>query len=430
VIDTLFIRLIAPAKDSDDTLADWALFNAQNSRIAGDYQQPLTTVAVQKTDKDDVQIIVLVPGEEVLQTALTIPAGQKRHLQRTLPFLAEEHLASPIEDMHLCANNIQGDQASVLAVSHSRMQQWLDLLKTHNIEPDWLLPDTAAATLCGELAIFIDNKIAIFSDQNQSTIKTELHNLSFIADRIISSFAEGQRPASATFVLNDSLDETVKAAAEALALQFEVEGIEIERETTGQLFDYNCEKLLNPLQQGRTSPLVNLLADNYRSTSKRQRKNSPKWGMLAATIALCIGLKLLFDLGSGLYLNFQSNQLDTQITALYQDLFPQDKRLVNVKVQMQNHLNTQDNNRSAAGFTQLFGQMAQALQSLDNSNGTQLQQLRYNNKNQTLLVDINVRDIQQLEQLKQIVESHNISADILSANEEQQWIKGRVRLSL
>jgi len=310
------------------------------------------------------------------------------------------------------------------------MQQWLELLKTHHIEPDWLLPDTAAATLCGELAIFIDNETAIFSGQNQSTIKTELHNLSFIADRIINSFAEGQRPASATFVLSASLDETVKAAAEALAVQFEVEGIKIERETTGQLFDYGCEKLLNPLQQGRTSPLVNLLADNYRSTSKRQRKNSPKWGMLAATVALCIGLKLLFDLGTGLYLYHQSNQLDAKVTALYQDLFPQDKRIVNVRVQMQNHLNAQGNSHSGASFMQLFGQMAQALQSLGNSSSSQLQQLRYNDKNQTLLVDINVRDIQQLEQLKQIVESHNISADILSANEEQQWIKGRMRLSL
>jgi len=428
VTDTLFIHLTTPVERSENTLVDWALFDDQHSRIAGNQQQPLATVAEQVTANEDIPIIVLVPGEEVLQTTLTIPAGQKRHLQRTLPFLAEEHLASSIEDMHLCVGNVHSDRASVLAVSHSHMQQWLDLLKTHHIEPDWLLPDTAVATLCGELAIFIDNKTAIFSGQNQSTIKTELHNLSFIADRIINSFAEGQRPASATFALSASLDETVKAAAEALAVQFEVEGIKIERETTGQLFEYGCEKLLNPLQQGRTSPLVNLLADNYRSTSKRQRKNSPKWAMLAATVALCIGLKLLFDLGTGLYLNHQSNQLDAQVTALYQDLFPQDKRIVNVKVQMQNHLNAQGNSHSGASFMQLFGQMAQALQSLGNS--SQLQQLRYNDKNQTLLVDINVRDIQQLEQLKQIVESHNISADILSANEEQQWIKGRVRLSL
>jgi len=427
--DTLFIRLTAPDENSGNTLADWALFDSQHSRIAGDYQQSLTTVAAQTTDKDDVQIIVLVPGEEVLQTTLTIPAGQKRHLQRTLPFLAEEHLASPIEDMHLCANSIQGDRASVLAVSHSRMQQWLEQLKAHHIEPDWLLPDTAAAELCGELAIFLDNNAAIFSCQKQSAIKTELHNLTFIADRIINSFTADQRPALATLVLSENLGETAKTAAEALAVQFEVEGIKIERKTTNRLFDYSCEKLLNPLQQGSAGPLVNLLADNYRSTSKHQQKSKPKWAMLAATIALCFALKLLFDLGTGLYLNHQSNQLDTQITALYQDLFPQDKRIVNVKVQMKNHLKAQGNNRSAAGFMQLFSHMAQALKSLGN-NSAQLQQLRYNDKNQTLLVDINVRDIQQLEQLKQIVESHNIGADILSANEEKQWIKGRVRLSL
>lgn len=428
--DTLFIHLTASVERSENAPVDWVLFDAQHSKIAGGNQQTLTTVAEYIADTDDIQVIALAPGAEVLQTTLTIPAGQKRHLQRTLPFLAEEHLASPIEDMHLCAGNIQDDRASVFAVNHKRMQQWLGQLKAHHIAPDWLLPDTAAASLCGELVILIDNSAAIFSGQNQSTLKTEPHNLSFIADCIINSFSEGQHPASATLVLSASLDETVKTAAEALAVQFEVEGIKIERENTGQLFEYSCEKLLAQLQQSHSGALVNLLTDGYRSTSKRQQNSKPKWAMLAATVALCVALKLLFDLGTGLYLNHQSSQLDANVTALYQDLFPQDKRIVNVKVQMQNHLKAQDNNRSSAGFMQLFGQMAQALQSLGNSSSTQLQQLRYNDKNQTLLVDINVRDIQQLEQLKQIVESHNISADILSANEEQQWIKGRVRLSL
>jgi hypothetical protein len=56
--------------------------------------------------------------------------------------------------------------------------------------------------------------------------------------------------------------------------------------------------------------------------------------------------------------------------------------------------------------------------------------LRYNDKTQTLLVDLQVRDIQQLERFKQFLTTRNINTDILSANEDQQWIKGRIRLSL
>ena len=193
-------------------------------------------------------------------------------------------------------------------------------------------------------------------------------------------------------------------------------------------FDYLCSQLLKKLQPAASGELVNLLSAEYRSTSQRQLKSAPNWRALAATVVLCVVLKLLFDVGSGLYLNYQSSQLDNQISTLYKELFPQDKRIVNARVQMQNHLKNDGSGGSGSDFMLLFGHMAEAVKNLGNHNSTQLQQLRYNDKNQTLLVDLQVRDVQQLERLKQVIEARNISADILSANEEQQWIKGRVRL--
>ena len=425
---TLFIHLTACNQTAEHTAVDWLLFDALEHKIAGGQQQLLSSVLEQTAEHSDVQIIVLVPGEQVLQTTLNIPAGQKRHLQRTLPFLVEEYLATPIEDMHLCVGSVQHHQARVLAVSHTVMQQWLELLKSHHIEPDCLIPDTSAAGLASELEIIIDPQAATFSCHPLALIKTDLHNLTLIADHFIDSFAEGQRPASGTLLMIESLNESQKSAAEALATQFEVEGIKIHRQTISHGFDYSCEKLLSKLHHKQPSSLVNLLTGSYRNPTQRQRNKAPNWLALAATIVLCIVIKLVFDLGSGIYLNYQSTQVDNTITALYQELFPQDKRIVDARVQMQNHLNKATHTNTDFDFMFLFGHMAEALENLDNS--SQLQQLRYNDKNQTLLVDINVRDIQQLEQLKQRIESHNISATILSANKERQWIKGRVRLSL
>lgn len=426
--NTLFIQLPIGAQNAETANVDWALYDAQQQKTAGGYAEPVST-AQKALSGSDVQVIGLVPACDVLQTHIKVPPGQKRHLQRTLPFLVEEDIATPIEDMHLCASPVSHGEAQVLAASHGTMQSWLKILKANQIEPDWLLVDSAAMGLTSDLEILIDSECARFYCQHQPLITAELNNMTLIADRLLASFGDNQHPASGTLILSETLNETEKSSAEALATQFEVEGIELQRQTIQNRFDYQCQQLLRRLQQPASGALINLLSDQYRSTSQRQRKSTPNWKALAATIALCVGLKLVFDLGAGLYLNYQSAQLDDQITTLYQDLFPQDKRIVNVRVQMQNHLNNRSAATSGSDFMLLFGHMADAIKNQNNRSGTQIEQLRYNDKTQTLLVDLQVGDIQQLERLKQVIEARNISADILSANEEQQWIKGRVKLS-
>lgn len=428
--NTLFIQLPTSVKNTETVKVDWALYDAQQQRTAGGYAEPVSTVQQAFSAEGDVQVIALVPASDVLQTHIDVPAGQKRHLQRTLPFLVEEDIATPIEDMHLCAGPVSHGKAQVMAVSHSAMQSRLGILKAYQIEPDWLVADSAALGLEKDLEILIDSSCARFYCKHQPVVTAELANLTLIADRLIASFNDEHRPAAGALTLCETLNEADKSSAEALATQFEVEGIELQRQSVPNSFEYLCQQLLTRLQQPTAGALVNLLSEQYRSTSQRQRKSAPNWKALAATVALCIGLKLIFDLGTGLYLNYQSSQVDDQVTALYQELFPQDKRIVNVRVQMQNHLDNRISSGSGSDFMLLFGHMADAIKKQDNRSGTQIQQLRYNDKTQTLLVDLHVRDIQQLERLKQVVEGRNIDADILSANEEQQWIKGRVKLSL
>jgi len=429
VTHTLFIQLPSATQTSKPTTVDWALFDAEK-KIAGASDNSLSEAVAQTADIPDKLVVALAPGADILQTQLTIPPGQKRHLQRTLPFLVEEEIATPIEEMHLCAGAVQNDQVRVLVASHNAMQSWLQQLREHQLEPDWLLPDSASLAADSELEILLDAQGAHFYCPQQPVINTEFVNLTFIADTLLEQFPEGQAPSSGKLLISHQLSDTKQSSAAALATQFEVAGIALQQQAIGNHFDYCCGQLFAQLQQGQSGALINLLNGDYRSTSKRQISNAPKWGMLAATVMLCLLIKLLLDMGTGLYLNQQSNQLDEQVNALYHDLFPQDKRIINAKVQMQNHLKGQASNLGGSSFIPLFSYVAEALNNQDDIKSTQLQQLRYNNKKQTMMVDINVKDVQQLEQLKHMIEARNVKVSILSANKERQWIKGRIRLAL
>jgi len=427
---SLFIRLTANAADDSAVPVDWALFNNDGSRTAGASNVPLAALEDKLNTEQPPQIFVQIPGQEVLQTSLNIPAAQKRHLQRTLPFLVEEHIASPIEEMHLSTGSLQGNTASVFGISHVRMQFWQALLKQHDIRADAMLPDTMLGNLtAGQLTVVIDNDRASFHYPEQPLITAPLSNLSFIADSYLASLEE-QSPSSATLILANNLSETTRAAAQALATQLDIEGLTTTTETTDSCFEYRCASLLDSTKVNQVAELPNLQSASYQVTTDRQRRDAPNWRAIAAVVALCIGLKLFFDLGTGLYLDYQTRQVENRITALYQDLFPQDRKIINAKVQMQNHLNEQGSGLNSDGFIALFSHLAKALKDTPDSHQAQVQQLRYNDKTQTLLFDIHVQQIAQLEQIKQLLESNNIKTAILSANEEQQWVKGRVRLSL
>lgn len=424
----LFIQLQAGQHSSENALIDWGLYDEMHQKTAGGAGDKLKTVQ-QYAESDDTQIAIIAPANDVLQTYVSVPAGQKRHLQRALPFLIEEHIATPIEDMHLCTGPISHGKSPVIAVSHETIQHWLSTLKSNQIEPDWLLDEGASLGVAHELEILVDSGCINIYCQHQPFLSCEPCNVTLVADCLIAGFKSNQLPASGQLTLCENLSDEDHSSAEALATQFQVEGIELKRQTTQNKFDYQCQQLLTRLQQSSPGTLVNLLDGPYRSTSHYQRKRTPNWKALAATLVICVGLKLLFDIGTGLYLNYQSTQVDKQTTALYRELFPQDKRIVNIRVQMQNHLNNR-NTTSESEFMLLFGHIANAIKKQNSRSATEIQQLRYNDKSQTLLVDLQVRDVQQLERLKQAVEERNINADILSANEEQQWIKGRIKLSL
>ncbi|MEH6357422.1 MAG: type II secretion system protein GspL [Pseudomonadales bacterium] len=427
---SLFIRFFADATLDTDPRVDWVLFNAEGTRTAGASKAALATLDDTLHAEQTPHIYVMIPGQEVLQTSLQIPANQKRHIQRTLPFLVEEHIATPIEEMHLSTGNLQGSMTSVFGINHTRMAFWQELLKRHHIIADAMLPDNLLGNLNNdELKIIIENERTSFHYADQPVITASQDNLTFVGDSYLAALTE-QLPSSATLILAENLSDSNHAAAQALATQLDVEEVTSTTATSSNCFEYRCGSILADVQSKKINAVPNLQSASYQVTTERQRKDAPNWLAIAATVALCIALKLVFDLGTGLYLNYQTGQVDNQITSLYKDLFPQDKKIINAKVQMKNHLNEQGSGLNTDGFVALFSHMAKALKDTAGNNQAQVQQLRYNDQNQTLMLDIHVQKIDQLEQLKQALAVNNIEAAILSANEEHQWIKGRVRLSL
>lgn len=114
----------------------------------------------------DREVIVLVPGVEVLTTTVDIPLKSTAKIQAALPFALEEVLADDVEDLHFAAApRRENGRIPVSVVRRDTFRKWLDWLNDAGITPSSMIaenlglariPETISLLL-GENQIFIND---------------------------------------------------------------------------------------------------------------------------------------------------------------------------------------------------------------------------------------------------------------------------------
>lgn len=91
---------------------------------------------------------VLVPSEDVLTLAVDLPFATRRQRETALPFAIEDAVAEPLASLH-CALGVELSPRRHLAgvVRHGRMQTWLAMLATADLDPAILTPDALTLPL-------------------------------------------------------------------------------------------------------------------------------------------------------------------------------------------------------------------------------------------------------------------------------------------
>jgi general secretion pathway protein L len=116
---------------------------------------------------------------------------------------------------------------------------------------------------------------------------------------------------------------------------------------------------------------------------------------------------------------------------LYRELFPQDKRIVNLQQQLSGHLGKGSRSEQAAFFG-LFGHLAQAIKSTSHESAkpaVQLRSLTFDANNGMLQVDIAMPSVRWLDALQKQLAIANVSTQVQSLATEPDAVVGRLRLS-
>jgi general secretion pathway protein L len=154
---------------------------------------------------------------------------------------------------------------------------------------------------------------------------------------------------------------------------------------------------------------------------KTKSSLSGYWRYAAIFVAISFTAQLAYDAARIVQYNRIVKTTKAESVKLYQTLFPEERRVVNLRRQVEAHLAEQQN--AGHGFVSVATKMGEVL----NTGSWQTQRIDFDNNG--LLLEIDAQSLSDLEQLRQQLTNQGLTTETLSANSQGTGIRGRLRIS-
>ncbi len=354
------------------------------------------------------RVVVLAPASEMILLHAQVPSRNRARTLQALPYALEEQLAEDVERMHFAAGQEDDHGIAVAAVAKAKLDAWLSMLRAVGIDADAVVPDvTAVPWQQGQWSVVVDGERCLVNTGATSGWAADRENLPTLL-----RIALGKAPPPEQIALYGARDDTRISGLDSLAVPF-------------QWHSYAGDALALLAGHYRPESSINLLQGAYRKLSETANSGR-RWRWVAALGAILVAVHLGTLFAESHRLAQRTARTAQQIDDLFRADFPDIKRIVNAKAQMQQQL---DALRSSArgpndsNFLQLLQYAGPALHQTDQ---VTLRRLHY--ADQRLDVELGARDFQTLDKLKHELLNKGLEVEIDSASAEEKGVAGRLRV--
>lgn len=355
----------------------------------------LESVAALVTPNTTVQL--LIPGEWVSLWSVTLPKGAQRQADKVLPALLEEELTQDIELLHCSLLQLQGDKASVAVIEHRRMQQIVDWLAQANITSARVLPDWAALPE-NSLLIAADRVLCHQQGWHGFSAEMALASVLLQADSYHDEMARGESPAPEWQIFS------AQPLTDYPALLTALTGDELARDAhTLTVKDIDTLALTTP--SAAISSNATLLTGRWRLRTD-VRRQWRRWRPLAFTAALLLSL-LTVERAVALWsVGQQSAQARQAAEQQFRQLFPEQKRIVNLRAQLNAALRETQSASSTQELLVLLPAIAQALDSAALATPVSVLNLRFDQPRQEVRLKLRAGSFSDFDTLRRQLATH------------------------
>lgn len=353
-------------------------------------------------------IILLVPTEEVLLTEveLKLPGAK---LRKALPYALEEQLAEDIEELHFSIGGQHNGRTNVAVVRNQLMEGWLETFAKRGLTPRAIVPDVLALP-------WQENEWFIANEAERAIVRTGAHlgfschpdHLSTILEGLLDN--DAQEPPATVHIWNCGGSSMPDLPT-----------------TLHKIQSHRCDShMLSLLAQGfQPRQAFNLLQAEFNQQTDLSRSLKP-WRWAAGLFGLW------FVLGIA-YLNVQKDQLKTQKLALnqqaesiYRNTFPDAKRVVNPRVQMEQKLRSLRGG-GPAPENQFLNLLANAGEVFSKEKNLSLERISY--RGDQLTLKVSAKTLGQLDAFKETLKSKaGVQAELRDADSGPDKASGQIRI--
>lgn len=390
-----------------DNQVSWATYQPTAPLSASQSHVPLESVPHQHHT-----VTVLLPSTEVILTDADIPSRQRQRIMQALPYALEEQFADEVEKLHFAmgGRDANSGHIAVAVIARARLEYHLHQLQTVGITPTSMLPMVLAVPQRPDSwSIAYFDGVALVRTGTHAGFAIEPANL---VTTVALAVAALQAPKQFV-VFQDTSTPLDLTAMSTLNIPIVEETLE-----QGIIAAFASELV--------KMPQLNLLQGAYQPLNKITILWRP-WRLTLALLTLLVGI-----LVGQHWLEYQHLQryhqfLTNQIEKIYRDTFPEARKIVNPRVQMEQQLKILRSQRghkeTPTSFLALLAQMSTPLQQ---TAGLVLKRFDYQQGRFDILLE--VANLQALEQLKQRLSTSGLSVEIVSANARDAAVESRLRV--
>lgn len=394
--------------------ATWSLCNDEGELTAKIITGPLQELSEMA---GRYPAVVLLNSQCLHINQLKLPTQNQQKMLRAVPYAIEEYIAEDIDNFHfVISKNKNSDNTAVVGIDTTTLQHIIDDFSRAGIFIEKIIPDT----LCMP-ANAGEKQWACLNFGENSYLQTDTLNGMMLSHDILpyvmSNMLQDEEQVKPEKILFFTEQEATSAFDDINTGTDEIERIGIV---------YNAHPLVVFCGHYKQALPLNLLQYKF----KQKRKSSGYWHhwRLAASLAV-VWLALHLGLAGFQYSKLTAeNQLTkAEIEKIYRKTFPQSKKIINPRVQMEQKLKELKASSSNSGngllylLAESFGTLTQ------DKDNIILQTLTY--RNNRMDIGLDSKNLQAIETLNKSLNSNtNIKSEIVSSSSEKDNVKGNLRI--
>ncbi len=356
------------------------------------------------------RLVVLVPGSQVLLLEAQVPTRNRERLLKAIPFALEEQLTVDVDTLHFALGRSTPAGIGVAVVARSILDDWLAVLTREGLAPHALVPDILALPWQPDCWTLVrDTTAALLRTGPQGGIAIEESWLTVALEATLEQ-AGGSPPRELQVI--DSVPQLPPLPELGVAVSlFPAPAHPLEPFVTGY-------------QEGQS---INLLQGSYSRHEQLHRLWRP-WRAAAGLLFALAIVQLADQIVEYQQLTNQEAVQKTQLARLYTEAFPDARKVVNPRAQMETRLKSLRSTPLGGGGESLLGLLERSAPVLAQAGGTELKALRY--KEGGVELDLSLKNLQLLDRLKQQLTEAGLAVEIRSARAQGDTVEGRLQLRI